>query len=49
MTSVLTSENRMAFYRRSADEVLSVFNTNTQLGLTNEEAVARRRRYGKMC
>ena len=47
MTSVLSSENRMAFYRRSADEVLTVFNTNAQLGLSNEEAVARRRRYGR--
>lgn len=47
MTRVLSSENRLAFYRRSADEVLSVFNTNAQLGLSNEEAIARRRRYGR--
>jgi len=47
MTSVLSSENRIAFYRRSADAVLSAFNTNAQLGLSNEEAVARRRRYGR--
>ena len=47
MTSVVNSENQMAFYRRSADEALSVFNTNAQLGLSNEEAVARRGRYGR--
>jgi Ca2+-transporting ATPase len=47
MTSVLSSENRKASYRGSADAVLSAFNTNAQLGLSNEEAVARRRRYGR--
>ena len=47
MTSVVGSENQMAPYRRSADEALSVFNTNAQLGLSNEEAVARRGRYGR--
>ena len=47
MISVVSSENQMAFYRRSADEALSVFNTNAQLGLSNEEAVSRRRRYGR--
>jgi len=41
------SGHQIACYRRSADEALPVFNMSAQLGLSNEEAAARRGRYGK--